>query len=91
MKIVPEVRVDALVVDVLEGKGKYAGMAGSLLCKMGDGTFIRVANRFSDEQRKRFFNHPGTIINCYLELIMKEKSKHGKLRSGRCVRIRRDK
>lgn len=90
MRMVPEVRVDVTVTDVIEGSGKFQGMAGSLLCDFL-GTPVRVANRFTEEQRIKFFEEPESIIGATLELIVKEKSKKGKFRSGRCIRIRYDK
>lgn len=90
MKVIPEERIDAKVTGVIEGTGKFKGMAGSLVCKYGK-IFIQVANRFTDDQRVMFYEDPTTIVGRTVELIMKEHSKFGKLRSGRCVKIREDK
>jgi len=83
MKIVPEETIDAVVISIIEGNGKFRGMMGSVLCKDEQGAFVRVSNRFTDEQRQKYFNHPELIEGRTIELILKERSKFGRLRSGR--------
>ena len=48
---------DAVVVGHLPGKGKYAGMLGSLLVEMPDGRRFRLGSGFTDDERR----HPPPI------------------------------
>jgi DNA ligase-1 len=83
MKMVPEKIIDVTAVEVLEGKGKFTGMMGSVLGKDEEGIPVRISNKFSDKQRKLYFDNPDLIVGRVMETIIKERSKHGKLRSGR--------
>ena len=44
---------EAVVVAHLPGRGKYAGLLGSLLVEMPDGRRFRLGSGFSDEERRR--------------------------------------
>ena len=62
---------EAVVVAHLPGRGKYAGMLGSLLVEMPDGRRFRLGSGFSDEERRRpppvgatvTYKHYGTTRN----------------------------
>ena len=62
---------EAVVVAHLPGRGKYAGMLGSLLVEMPDGRRFRLGTGFSDEERRRpppvgatvTYKHYGTTRN----------------------------
>ena len=62
---------EAVVVDHLPGRGRYAGMLGALLVEMPDGRRFRLGAGFSDEERRRpppigatvTYRHHGTTRN----------------------------
>lgn len=52
------------VVDLKEGKGKYEGSLGALLCQSIDGMIeVSVGSGFTDAQRQQFFDNPELILN----------------------------
>lgn len=53
LKFKPFDDAEARVVDYGPGKGKYAGMMGSLLVEAPDGTRFRIGTGFTDEQRRK--------------------------------------
>ncbi|MFK2918273.1 DNA ligase [Dyella koreensis] len=57
LKYKPYEDAEARVVAHLPGKGKYAGMMGSLLVEMPDGAQFRLGTGFTDEQRR----HPPAV------------------------------
>lgn len=89
MKLKEEITVDVTVTGMKEGKGKYVGMCGSLLCDY-KGTQIRVGG-MDDELRKKWFNKPKSIIGKTVEVEAQEETDAGSLRHPRFVRIRDDK
>ena len=68
---------DLMVVDMIEGRGKYAKKLGALLCESKDGGLqVSVGSGFSDEQRKTYWkqNLIGQIVEVkYNEIITKER------------------
>lgn len=52
LKLKPFDDAEARVVGIVSGKGKYAGMMGSLLVELPDGTRFRIGTGFTDEQRR---------------------------------------
>lgn len=64
---------DLKIVDMIEGKGKYAKKLGALLCESKDGGLcVSVGSGFSDEQRANLWNEKliGQIVEVkYNELI----------------------
>jgi DNA ligase-1 len=65
---------DLMVVDVIEGTGKYVGMVGALKCKTEDGLLeVNVGSGFSDAERKEFFRFG--MINSVIEVLYNEVIK----------------
>jgi ATP-dependent DNA ligase len=55
IKFKGELECDLKIVGVEEGKGKYAGMLGNLLCESADGVVkVSVGSGLNDLQRKEF-------------------------------------
>lgn len=79
-----------LVVDVLEGTGKYKGMLGAVVIKLKDGRTMSVGTGFTDEQRKKYWDNKNLILNKYIEVAYQEYTKDNKLRNPRFIRIRTD-
>ncbi|WP_284320093.1 DNA ligase [Dyella acidisoli] len=83
LKFKPFDDAEARVVDHVPGKGKYAGMMGSLLVEMPDGTQFRIGTGFTDEQRR---NPPpvGSLVTYRYQGM----TSGGKPRFARFMRIR---
>ncbi len=79
-----------LVVDVIEGNGKYKGMLGAVVIKLKDGRLMKVGTGFTDNQRIKFWQNKELILNKYIEVAYQEYTKDGKLRNPRFVRVRED-
>ncbi len=71
------------VVKLLNGKGKYANMLGSIKCQLPNGTIFKIGSGFSNKERK---NPPkvGDIVT----FKYKEMTKYGKPRFPVFLRIR---
>ncbi len=88
LKIKDQQTVDAPIVGLEEGTGKYEGMLGAVIVDL-DGVDVRVGSGFSDEQRKDlWFDQP---IGQMIEIEYHEKTPDGSLRHPRFVRFRDDK
>jgi len=84
--------VDAIVVGCVPGKGKYAGMVGSLVCSVFQGDqLVEIANvsGMTDEQRHEM------IYNCPCDKVIEIKyqrvESRGRLRHPSFIRFRPDK
>lgn len=89
MKIKEEETTEVLVTGIKEGTGKYVGMCGALICDH-KGRRVR-ASGMTDEQRKRFFDKPKTIVGKMIEVTYQEETEGGSLRHIRFKRVRDDK
>jgi hypothetical protein len=57
IKFKGELECDLKIVGIEEGKGKYAGMLGNLLCESADGVVkVSVGSGLNDMQRKNLIN-----------------------------------
>jgi DNA ligase-1 len=85
LKLKPFDDAEARVVGIVPGKGKYAGMMGSLLMELPDGTRFRIGTGFSDEQRQ---NPPpvGTMVTFRYQGM----TAAGKPRFARFMRVREE-
>lgn len=52
LKLKPYMDAEAVVVEVLNGSGKYDGMMGSVLVEMPSGLRFKIGSGFSDEERR---------------------------------------
>jgi len=92
IKFKNELDMEAVVVDWLEGSGKYKGKLGSLACKNGDIEF-NVGTGFSDEDRETIGREViGKIVTVkYNEIIHSKQSDVKSLFLPVFVEIRMDK
>ena len=51
LKLKPKDDAECRVLEHLEGKGKYQGRMGALLCKMDNGKIIKIGSGFKDKDR----------------------------------------
>jgi DNA ligase-1 len=89
MKIKEEETTEVVVTGIKEGTGKYVGACGALICDH-KGRTVRVSG-MTDEQRRRFFDKPKSIIGKMIEVTYQEETEAGSLRHPRFVRVRDDK
>ena len=66
VKIKRGISYDLKVLCLEEGKGKYKGMVGKLVCSWKDGKTVKVGSGLTDEQRKRWWS-----TWCYDEIVDK--------------------
>lgn len=84
--------VDARIVDIFEGTGKYSSSAGGVIIQMPDSeVLVRVGSGFSDEQRDHIYADPDNFIGRMIEVKYHEVTPDGSLRHPRFYRWRDDK
>lgn len=90
IKIKRVLSYDLEVVGVYEGKGKYAGTLGGLVCRWRGGKTIKVSG-MSDDQRNEWYRNPDRIIGRIVEVHAMDESSKGLLREPRFKVVRFDK
>lgn len=90
IKIKKVLSYDLQVVDIFEGKGKYAGTLGGLVCRWKDGKTIKVSG-MTDERREQWWKNPELILGKIVEVHAMAESSKGLLREPRFKGIRWDK
>lgn len=90
VRIKQEITHDLEVIDMEEGKGKYAGTLGTLVLRWKDGASIRVSG-MTDEQRRLWWKNPELIIGKVVEVKAMRYSTDGLLREPRFKGVRYDK
>ena len=84
--------VDARIVDIFEGAGKYSSSAGGVIIQMPDSeVLVRVGSGFSDQQRDEIYADPDKFIGRMIEVKYHEVTPDGSLRHPRFYRWRDDK
>lgn len=84
--------VDARIVDIFEGTGKYSSSAGGVIIQMPDSeVLVRVGSGFSDQQRDEIYAEPDKYIGRMIEVKYHEVTPDGSLRHPRFYRWRDDK
>ena len=64
---------DLVVVDIVEGTGKYVGMVGALVCETSDSLLrVNVGTGLSDEQRKEMWINQ-SLIGSVVEVTYNQK------------------
>lgn len=93
LKVKQGVSYDLKVIALEEGKGKYKGMVGKLVCRWKDDKVIKVGSGLSDAQRKLWwseFNYD-EILGKIVQIDAMTLSSKGVLREPRFKGIRYDK
>lgn len=84
--------VDARIVDIFTGTGKYASSAGGVIVALPDTeVMVRVGSGFSDQQRDEIYAAPDEYIGRTIEIKYHEITPDGSLRHPRFYRWRNDK
>lgn len=95
LKMKQEVDVDLKIVGFHEGKGKYTGLVGSVICESSDGLLQVDCSGMTDAMRdfisKNQAQLVGTIICVKANSIMENEAKKHSLFLPRFVELREDK
>ena len=86
LKLKPSFDAEATVIAHTKGKGKYAGKLGALVVQTPEGVKFKLGTGFSDNQRE---NPPK--IGSLVTYSYKDKTKNGKPKFARFLRIRNEK
>ena len=79
-----------MVIDMVEGEGKYAGTLGALKVFESSGQEHAVSG-MTDVQRDFWWAAPGTIVGQVVEIKAMKRLANGSLREPRFKAIRHDK
>lgn len=90
MKIKEEVTEDCIVLDILEGEGKYKDTTGALVVARENGTVIKVSG-MTDAQREDWWFNRENILHKYIEVKAMKELPDGTLREPRFKCVRYDK
>lgn len=90
IKVKEDVDADLLVIDMVEGAGKYTGTLGALICRGRDGNEHRISG-MTDEQRYQWWTNPSVIVGRIVEIKAMKKLKDGQYREPRFKAVRFDK
>lgn len=89
IKVKPVMSLDLRVLSLEEGKGKYAGVLGALVCKGPKGT-VKVSG-MTDEERAQWWESPNRVLGEIIEVQCLGITAAGSLREPRFKGIRYDK
>lgn len=82
--------VDILIIDFVEGTGKYINMLGYLIC-LYENKKVRIGYGFKDKERKEFWENRNKMKGKIIEVRYQNKTKNGIFRHPRFFRLRPDK
>lgn len=82
LKVKPEDKLDAVIIDVFEGEGKLKGMLGGFIVELEDSNkHVRVGGGFKAWQRKEFW--ASNQIGQWITVKYTQKTQDGSLRHPR--------
>lgn len=90
LKIKEDCTAELLVVDKQEGKGKYEGTLGALICKDAAGNHHTISG-MTDEERYQWWTNFGAIKGKVIEIKAMQRLKDGSFREPRYKAVRFDK
>tara|TARA_R110000824_G_C15233132_1_gene679106 strand:- start:24583 stop:25431 length:849 start_codon:yes stop_codon:yes gene_type:complete len=90
LKIKLEKTEEMLVIECLEGAGKYEGTLGALAVRDAHGKQHPVSG-MSDDERHSWWDHPERIVGKTVEVQFMQRLDNGSLREGRFKAVRHDK
>lgn len=91
VKLKDHMSIDVKVLAVLEGKGKFVDMVGSLKVLWGMRELVIGGGKLTDAERKLYWDFPGKIVGRIIEMHGLAESQHGMIREPRFHRFRDDK
>ena len=90
-KMKPEHTDDLKIVGYEEGRGKYEGKLGAIICELENGETVHVGSGFEDEEREKYWQDKENLIGHVAEVKYQEKTRDGSLRFPIFIRFRQDK
>lgn len=90
-KMKPEQTDDLKIVGYEEGRGKYEGKLGAIVCELENGETVHVGSGFEDDEREQYWNDRDHLIGQVAEVKYQEKTREGSLRFPIFIRFRKDK
>ena len=91
MKMKPIETIDIKIISVEEGDGKYKNQLGAFICKLSNGSEVRVGSGLSDFDRKEYWMKQKQLIGKMIEVKYQELTKKSSLRFPIFKRFRQDK
>lgn len=90
LKLKEEITEDCIVLDILEGQGKYKDTTGALVVARENGTVIQVSG-MTDAQREDWWFNRNNILHKYVEIKAMKELPDKTLREPRFKCVRYDK
>jgi len=90
-KLKREKTIDLIFDDFLEGRGKYEGTVGSLICKTIEGYEVATVSGMTDEERWEISENAKRYFGRVVEVKYQCVGSGGRLRHPRFIRWRDDK
>lgn len=91
VKLKDHMSIDVKVLAVLEGKGKFVDMVGSIKVLWGLRELVVGGGKLTDKERRLYWDFPGKIVGRIVEVHGLSESQHGMIREPRFIRFRDDK
>ena len=91
VKLKDHMSIDVKVLAVLEGKGKFVDMVGSIQVLWGLRELVVGGGKLTDKERKLYWDFPSKIVGRIVEVHGLSESQHGMIREPRFIRFRDDK
>ena len=87
LKMKPKADAEAKITEIIEGKGKYAGMMGAIKVKMVNSPFkeFKLGTGFDDKQRKNLYSK--NMIGKTVTFTYKDKTAQGVPRCAAFLRM----
>lgn len=90
LKVKEEIEKDLLVVDIVNGEGKYSTTTGAIVCQDKNGNEVSVSG-MTDLQRNEWWETPDKILGKVVTIKAKNELESGQLREPRFYCVRYDK
>lgn len=84
LKVKPEDKIDAVILDKFEGTGKYVGMLGGFIVELEDSNkHVRVGGGFKEWERRDYWVNPNIQNGQWITVKYTQKTVDGSLRHPR--------
>ena len=90
MRRKPELTADATIIDVIEGKGKYAGAVGAFRVEDSEGRRFKCGGgKLKDKERFDLFRHPEFVVGAAIQFSYARRNQAGGYRHPRFAKWRK--
>lgn len=95
MKLKPKIKMDGVIIDIVEGQGKLIGMMGTVIVRHLSEDRKRFVNTgvgsgWSNDQRQQIFDDREAYLGRHIEFVGMQFTKEGSIRHPRFKRWRAD-